>query len=299
MRTLLLSFVIALTSFSSLHADINFNFTYADVTANNNFGFDDPTLGATRRATVEAVADYINTVVDHNGSVDIRWNVSTNAPSSGTLASMGSFYFGNAGITNGFVFDHATTGSDPFGGEVDGQGQVNFGRNWNSDLGGPSGSEFDLFSVVLHEISHSMGFASLFNPTGSSQISGTRTVYDSLLTDGSGNALLSGTNFVGNASVFTSGDLFIDLSGTGGGSLELYAPGSFQPGSSISHLDFSVPGDNVMVPAIAPGVAKREYSDADLAVLRGIGWNVVPEPNSMLVLTGCTIALLARRRRLS
>lgn len=296
MKRFLLCFAVCLLLVSETRADITFNFTYQDVTNGSGFGFDDATEGATRRATVEAVANYINTIVDHDGSVDIRWDASVNAPGSGTLASMGSFYFGNAGIANGFVFDHATTGTDPFGGEVDGRGEVNFGRNWNSDLGAPSGTEFDLFSVVLHEITHAMGFASLFNQDGSTAITGTRSVYDSLLEDGAGNRLLNGTNFVGDASVFTSNDLFIDV---GTGTLQAHAPASFANGSSISHFDFGVPGDNVMFPGIAPGVANREYTQNDMAVLSAIGWNVVavPEPATGLILCGFGVSFMMVRRR--
>ena len=279
-------------------ADITFNFTYTDVDNGSGFGFDDAAEGATRRATVDSVADYINTVVDHDGTVDINWNASTNEPAAGTLASMGSLYFFNSGISNGLVFQHATTGVDPSAGNPDGEGQVNFGRNWNSDLGGPAAGEFDLFSVVLHEISHAMGFASLFDPTdGSSQITGTRSVFDSLIEDGAGNRLLTGTTFTGNVSDFTSDDLFIDV---GTGTLQLHAPSTFQQGSSLSHFDFGLPGSNVMVPGIAPAVSKREYSVNDLAVLSAIGWNLkaVPEPTSLsLVMIAGLCACGVRRRR--
>lgn len=290
--------MLALAFATQAHADITFNFSYVDVTDNSDFGFDDPTEGATRRATVQAVADYINTVVDHNGTVDIRWNASFNASGSPTLASMGAFYFENAGLDNGFVFNHATTGLDPSLGNPDGTGQVNFGRTWNSGLGGPAAGEFDLFSVVLHEITHAMGFASLFNSDGTTAINGTYSVFDSLVEDGSGNRLLSGTNFVGNASDFTSGDLHLDVGG--GTTLELFAPGTFSDGSSVSHFDFGVPGSNVMFPGIAAGVSNRTYSQADLQVLSAIGWNVVapvPEPGTATILCLAGVALFVKRRK--
>lgn len=108
MRSIVLS-ICMLSLCSNVNADIMFNFTYSD----SGGGFDDPTQGATRRATVDAVASYINTVVDHDGAVDIHWNTSFDAPASSTLASMGSQYFLNAGFYNGLVFEHATTGVDP------------------------------------------------------------------------------------------------------------------------------------------------------------------------------------------
>ena len=292
--------VLVTLAASTLRADITFNFTYADVASNTGFGFDDGAEGVTRRATVEAVADYINTVVDHDGTVDIEWDLSINNPGSGTLASMGSFYFGNSGVTNGFVFDHATTGVDPLGGVVDGRGEVNFGRNWNSDTGAPAGNEFDLYTVVLHEITHSMGFASLFNQDGSTLIAGTRSVYDSLLEDVNGNKLLNGTDFVGDSSVFTSGNLFFDANGD---KLEMHAPANFNGGSSISHFDLGFPGANVMFPTVAPGVTRRVYSENDLAVLEAIGWNLkgtaVPEPSGFVFATALLLGIGYRKRRKS
>lgn len=294
MRTIaLLACVLNLGSIAN--ADIVFNFTYSDV----NFGFNDPVEGATRRATVEAVANYVNTVVDHNGAVDINWNTSFNVPASSTLASMGAFYFLNDGYSNGFVFEHATTGIDPAGG-VDGSGQVNFGRNWNSGLGAPAGNQFDLFTVVLHELTHAMGFASLIEPDGSRSISGTRSVYDSFLQDGAGNPLLnSNGDFIASTSTLTSDALLLDLTASAGGILDVYSPGTFLDGSSISHLDPSVGSDTVMTPSIAPGVQKRTYSQHDLAVLRAIGWNVVavPEPNGLILLLGISMLFSGRRSR--
>lgn len=291
--------LIALAFAGPAQADITFNFTYVDVDDGSGFGFDDAAEGATRRATVTAVADYINTVVDHNGSVDIRWNASSNAPGSSTLASMGAFYFENAGTDNGFVFNHATTGLDPIGGFPDGSGSVNFGRTWNSGLGGPAAGEFDLFSVVLHEITHSMGFASLIDETdGSSEITGTYSIFDTLIEDGAGNRLISGGAFVGNVADLTSGDLHLDVGG--GNTIELYAPNPFEPGSSVSHIDFGVAGSNVMFPGIASGVSNRTYAEADLQVLSAIGWNVtaaIPEPGTATILCMTGVALLIRRRK--
>ena len=291
------AFFVAVLVSSQLHADITFNFTYADVDNNTGFGFDDAVEGATRRATVDAVTVYLNSVLDHDGRVDINWNQSINDPTAGTLASMGPFFFANQGFSNGFVFDHATTGNDPLPGTPDGQGEVNFGRNWNSDLSGPAGNEFDLFTVVLHEITHSMGFLSLFDETsGDTVITGTRAVFDQFIEDGAGNRLLSGSNFVGDVSDFTSDDLFFN---TGSERFKLFAPSSFQGGSSISHFDPSVAGQNIMFPSIAPGVSRREYSEADLAVLETIGWNLraIPEPTSALILIGGMGLVCLRRRR--
>ncbi len=290
-----LALMLLLTSVPVADAAIVFNFSYLDTT----IGFNDPTLGATRRATVNAVASYVNSVIDETGVVDITWNLSDNNAGLNTLASMGTSYFLNDGFSNGLVFAHATTGIDPFAGSGDGSGKVNFGHSWNSDLGNPTGSEYDLFSVVLHELTHAMGVASLIRSDGGFAIAGTRSVYDTFLETGGGTPLLNGAGvFTAPVGSLTSGDVFLDLSASGGGVLEVYAPTPYENGSSISHFDTSLGPNVVMQPSIGAGVMRRTYSTQDLAVLRAIGWNVraVPEPSGML-LVGMVVALGSIRRR--
>ncbi|HBE69807.1 MAG TPA: hypothetical protein DDW52_16805 [Planctomycetaceae bacterium] len=285
------------------HGDIIFNFTYLDTddgNATTDDGFMDPTFGATRRATVTAVGNYINTIVDHSGTVDIRWEKSVIDPGSSTLASMGPFFFENDGFQNGFVFDHATTGIDPTPSEVDGAGSVNFGRTWNNGLGAPGLGEFDLFSVVLHEMTHAMGFVSTIESDGGFGITGTRSVFDSLLEDSAGNRLLDGTgSLVEPVSDLTSEDLQIDLTAIGEGTKDIYAPDPFEDGSSLSHLDPGSHAGSVMTPSIAAGELRRSYSDSDRAVIQALGWNVVavPEPNSSFLMLSVLSYLCGYRRR--
>jgi len=48
---------------------------------------------------------------------------------------------------------------------------INFGQNWNSDfLSSTASNEFDLFTVVLHEVSHALGFSSGINASGGSDL---------------------------------------------------------------------------------------------------------------------------------
>lgn len=298
--------VVSLGLVSVARADITWVVTYNDVNNNTNIGFDDPTFGATRQATVQAVFNYINTVVDENGTAEIRFNNSLNNSGSGVLASAGPFFFNTPGFSNGFLFNHATTGIDPSGSFPDATAQVNFGHNWNSGLGTPASNQFDLFTVLLHEVTHAMGFLSLMNSTGASAI-GTNvySVYDSFLERQNGTRLFpSGPTFVGNSSDLTTGRVFFDgpntLAFNNGNRSEMYTPNTFSSGSSISHLDGSMHPTAVMNPSVAPGVTKRVYSSQDLGVLADIGWtlNAVPEPGTMAIWTVLgTAAVLVRRRR--
>ncbi len=72
-------------------AAITWNITYADT--GSGFGFDDPTQGATRRNTITAVTNYLNTVIDANGVIDLVIRSFGQLPSSGTLASAGPLFF--------------------------------------------------------------------------------------------------------------------------------------------------------------------------------------------------------------
>ena len=52
---------------------ITFSITYLDVTGATGSGFDDPVRGATRRATVDAVLAYIESVLNESGAVQMTW----------------------------------------------------------------------------------------------------------------------------------------------------------------------------------------------------------------------------------
>lgn len=271
---------------------ITFNFTYEDVDSGLNFGFDDPAEGAIRRATVAAVGDYLNTVLDENGVADIRWNASTDDPFSSNLAAMGSFFFGDQGIDDGLVFKHITTGVDPTSSALDGAGQINFGQNWNSDHTATTGPlEFDLFTVVLHEITHALGVNSLIDVTDGSSFGGTYSRFDTFLSGPNGN-FLTGSTFTGDVADFTSGA--VSFASTRG-DLDIFSPDPFDEGSSISHLAFT--HNALMNPTISEGVEKREYTIEDLALLETIGYNIVPEPNGVALLLVSSMGLLLRRRR--
>ena len=227
------------------HGTITWNFTFNDVVSNNDLGFDDPTFGATRQSTFTSVFSYLNTVLNHNGSVDVLVNTSQ-TDGTGALASAGPYFFtGPNGFQNGTAFTHATTGIDPTGSVLDMQATFDFGYNWNSGTGSPTGSQVDLFSVALHEISHGLGFLSLVSSSGTSRINGTDpgvfSVYDTFLERGDGTKLFgSGGNYLGTAGDLTSNDVFFDgpnaTAANGGSPVQVYAPGTVPTGSSIRHI---------------------------------------------------------------
>ncbi len=288
-------------------AAISFNVTYLDVTGSTGAGFDDPTLGAARRSTFASVFNYINTVVNENGSVDVRVNASE-TDHSGPLAS-GAPWFDNSsnGFFNGLAFDHATTGDDLWPLAPDASVTFDFGYNWNSETDAPTGSEVDLFSVSLHEMTHTLGFLSLLTQNGTSAVSGgdpgVFSVYDSLLERGDGTALFGPNgDYLGTPADLTSNDVFFGgthaKAANGGNAVKVYAPSPYKSGSSIGHLQLGV--GEVMQPSIGPGVTRRQYTAPEIGILADLGWTTaVPEPGSLaiwslLVLVGVRFG---RRRR--
>lgn len=300
----------SLLALSLLEAEIIWNIQYDDVVNGSGMGFDDSVEGQSRRDTINHVTDYLNTVLDYDGSLDLRFQTSQ-SDGSGFLASAGTYYPGANGYSNGLLYDHLNLGYDPVSFLPDGLVTFDFGYNWNTGLNTPVGSQFDMFTVALHEITHTFGFSSLLSENGTSDISGGNpgsfSVFDSFIEKGDGTSLFDGSGtFLGTAQDLTSGDLYFGGENAklanGGQAIKLYTPGTFNDGSSVSHLDYLY--DSVMNPGISSGVIKREYSDVDLGILMDLGYQIledsvsaVPEPKVGAIFVLAGILFIFRRKR--
>jgi hypothetical protein len=262
---------------------ISYSITYTDVDSNTNFGFDDPVEGATRRATVEAVLAYLNTVLNHTCTIHILFNQSWNVPGASTLASAGTIFFVSNGFQGGIAMEHITTGIDPSPGNPDIIGTVNFGKTWNSGLDDPAPEKVDLFSVMLHEFTHGLGVTGLINATGESVITnsnpGAFSFFSLLVQKSDGTDLFSsGGNYDGTTADLVSGDLVFSGANTVtafGSKPAIYAPNPFLSGSSISHwIPTVVSGNAVMEPSISAGVKRREYRTFEMAMLEDLGYTL-------------------------
>ena len=289
---------------------ISWNVTYADGNSAVGFGLGNA-VGQTRRNTFEAALNYVSATFD---TADVTLDFAVNASETdggGFLASAGTSFFVTPGFSNGILYQHATTGIDPTGGS-DGFVTFDFGYNWNPENDTPTGGQFDLFTVALHEVTHALGFLSLTGADGTSRLNsvdpGPHSVLDSFLVNGSGDPFFAaGGDFIGNTADLTGNNVFFSganaVAANGGNLVRMYAPATFASGSSLSHVDLTTYPGAVMTPAIARNVAKKTYSEIDLGILQDIGWTLrssatVPEPNSFIALAGIC-GLCAYRRRAS
>lgn len=170
------------------------------------------------------------------------------------------------------------------------------GVNWYFGTdGNPEQDQIDFVSVVLHEIAHGLGFVGSFNLVENQGSWGLEDpplpmIFDLFIENGSGQKLIEDFS---NPSIelgnqFTGNDLFFN--GTNANNAnnrsrpKLYAPGGFEPGSSIAHLDEATfpqsDPNSLMTPSLADGEAIHDPGPITLGILQDLGWQlkaVTPE----------------------
>ena len=169
--------------------------------------------------------------------------------------------------------------------------------------GHPGINQVDLESVVLHELGHGLGFVGSYDVpdangtgVGVAGLSGDGlhlTVFDTFAADGSAHPLdstyASGTAGLGNALRGVDGGVEWDGSAgdlAAGGHPQLYAPSTFQEGSSFSHLDESTyPNGNanaLMTPGLNPGEVTHSVGPIVLGMFADMGWPTTGSPSTAI-----------------
>lgn len=272
---------------TSSKTDIAFSVTYLDVDQQTGIGFDDPVAGLQRQQLVMHVIDYIDDVLNESGACDIEFQVSQ-VDGYGALGTGGTFFFVSAGFQNGLSFRHIRTGIDPSGNVPDIQVTIDFGYNYNETLEPSLPGQIDLYTVLLHELTHGLHFQTLAGEDGLGSLTGypnTYAEYDRYLRTGNGKQLfIDPGQFNGVPGDLTGGDggvIFYAaavLAAYGGAPVPIYAPSAFASGSSLSHFDGdAATGDPVMGPRVLSGPANRKYEPYEIAALVDIGYtNAAP-----------------------
>ncbi|QJW92112.1 T9SS type A sorting domain-containing protein [Spirosoma taeanense] len=181
----------------------------------------------------------------------------------------------------------------------------NRNNNWYYGLDGktPAG-QTDLVTVVLHEIGHGLGFIGYFGTTGTSgqyTLNGYPAVFDHFIENGQGQRLVSATSSAGLAFPDNSNALYRQLTGGNlylngpilqqktGQRAKLYAPSSFDRGSSVYHLDEEtyrstttrVDSNSLMTPQLANAEAIHTPGPLVINFFSDIEWkttSVLHEP---------------------
>jgi hypothetical protein len=173
---------------------------------------------------------------------------------------------------------------DPATSDINATFSSNF-TNWYFGLdANPPVGQFDFATVVLHEITHGLGFLSLVDVLTGEKFLGANDVYMQWLEHHGANpadypsminiqrqaASVADPNlhFVGPNLQAASGLLTAGVTGT---HVQMYAPNPVQPGSSVSHFTNMINPDQLMEPGIASGKAIHDLGLAQ-PLLQDLGW---------------------------
>jgi hypothetical protein len=177
------------------------------------------------------------------------------------------------------------------------------GGGWYFGLdGNPAGNQWDFVTVVMHELGHALGFLGSMNVTGNNGRWGFSSfppvnpmifdIYAENAADGTGNVLWSDPGFpnpgpalktqLTSQSVYFAGPA--TMTANGGNAARLYAPPTWQGGSSFSHLDEDEypigNGNSLMTPILSDGEAIHSPGALVLAMFEDMGWVLPVAPDA-------------------
>jgi len=242
-----------------------------------------------------------------SSGVPIRVNAVWEPLGAGVLGSAGSCSLW-INVTNGVpgvVYPDAL--ADSLAGADQDDMNCDIDASFNSDFtdwyfgtdGNPPAGKYDLESVVLHELGHGLGFLGSAivddgaDPAECDGVAGHGcwqlgatfpVIFDNFTEDNLGIAIRDAGTYPNNSvalgNVLTGMDVFFDgtnaKAANGGSPPELYAPGTFEYGSSYSHLDETVFGaghpSSLMTPYLGSAEAIHDPGPVTLGIFEDIGW---------------------------
>ena len=249
-------------------------------------------------------------------AVDASWGRSS---SWGVLGSArpGSFFSAFSGAPDPSLWYSSALANALAGKDLDKANpeiviQVNSAAAWNTRGDGlPTGNEYDLQSVFLHEIGHGLGFLSndAYDPFFGLGSLDQPTPFDAYLQTSDGRRLADlPTPSKELGAALTSSLVWSGANGikaNGGVKPKMYTPARYESGSSTSHLDeatFSKSGaDSVMTPSLDPGEIFKEPGPLLLAMMEdlrskppvGVATDLPFSPRNAQAFTGDSSALIS------
>lgn len=177
--------------------------------------------------------------------------------------------------------------------------------------GRPPSNQFDFVTIVLHELGHGLGFigsGSVDDGNGDAECRGiagegcvgiafnnvtSPILFDTFLEDGQGRSILNNAVYPNNsaalASLLRSEDLFVDAPEVRriyGTPAPVWAPVSFESGSSFSHWDeIVIRGTSaaLMTPSVSRGEAYQDPGDITCAFFADMGWPLGADCQTLVV----------------
>lgn len=160
--------------------------------------------------------------------------------------------------------------------------------NWYlNPTGTPAPGQYDFITVVMHEIGHGLGFTDSYSATDQNGFVGVQTtglpiIYDQQLENQAGQNIFrtfnNGTTQL--KSELTSNNVYYNssrvLAVNGNERARLYAPATYDGGSSIAHLNESSylagTANSLLTPQIAAVEVNHNPGPVALAMLSDMGW---------------------------
>ncbi len=260
-------------------------------------GFNDPTLGTSRKAALEYALSLWATKIKGTETIRVQAHCESygGTPTGAVLASAGPLTAGTVGTDVGLIYANTfypTLLINQYGHEDfapahdDIQVTVNMdvdnatvlgNRNFYYGTDANPGIHIYFVTVLLHELGHGLGFLTFMDQNGM-LFGGKPDGYMRNLVQQPGGSLVSMTN-AGRQSAMISDALHWDGNSLKNrynpstsapyGNVKMYAPAVYQAGSSVSHFDLSNSPNLLMEPSYT---GASHNMDVTGNLLHDVGW---------------------------
>lgn len=208
-------------------------------------------------------------------------------------AGASNFFISKPGLPNSKVFYNAPLAEKLVNDALNQPGTPDIYAYFNKEAswyfgtdGQTPAGKFDFVTVVLHELCHGLGFLGSMNITDNQQGiwsygSHFPFAYDQFIVNGDAQHLTNVNTFPNPSkalySQLTGNNLFFDgpiVRQRTGDKAALYAPSTYDPGSSIDHLSrlYDQTEHTLMTPGIRSGTSVHNPGSITMSIMDDVGW---------------------------